>query len=140
MISLLKYNPRAKIIWAHNCGRSSAEIIRNLLTQHQNLICDLGNMCNIPPRGYGSGWPKKGPWTFLIEDGSGHLYPEMKELFGDFPDRFTIGMDVAHTKSLNQRNYRRRVDRFRKLLSELTPETARHLAYKNAEALFNINK
>lgn len=131
MRSLLKRHPKANIIWAHSCGRSSATLIRQMLAEHPNLFCDLGGMTNIG--GYGSGWPKQGPWTFLIEDSMGNLYPEMKVLYEDYPTRFLIGTDVAHTDRLV--DYTRRIRRFRQLLSQLTPATARRFAYENAEAL-----
>ncbi len=134
MASLLRSQPGAKIIWAHSCGRSSAAVIRQMLAQHANLYCDLGGMTNTG--GYGSGWPRQGPWTFLIENGSGTLLPEMKALYEDHPTRFLIGTDVAHTDRLV--DYLRRIRRFRQLLAQLTPTTARRLAYENAEALFGI--
>lgn len=131
MDSLLNYNPKTRVIWAHNCGRSSVEVIRKMLTGHPNLYCDLGGMLNA---GYGRYWPKRTPWMFLIEDGSYHFYPEMKTLYEAFPERFLIGTDCAHTPAL--KNYLKRVKRFRELLSELSPETARRLAFQNAEELF----
>ena len=132
MRSLLNRHPKANIIWAHSCGRSSATIIRQMLTEHPNLFCDLGGMTNTG--GYGSGWPKQGSWTFLIEDGMGNIYPEMKVLYEEYPTRFLIGTDVAHTDRLV--DYTRRIHRFRQILSQLTPATARRLAHENAEALF----
>jgi hypothetical protein len=131
MRSLLKRHPKANIIWAHSCGRSSATLIRQMLAEHPNLFCDLAGMTNTG--GYGSGWPKQGPWTFLIEDGMGNLYLEMKVLYEDYPTRFLIGADVAHTNGLA--DYTRRIRRFRQLLSQLTPATARRFAHENAEAL-----
>lgn len=136
MVSLLKSHPKANIIWAHSCGRSSARVIRQVLADHPNLFCDLGGMTNTG--GYGSGWPRRGPWTFLIEDGSGNLLPDMKALHEDYPTRFLIGTDVAHTDRLV--DYRRRIGRFRELLNQLTPTTARRLAYENAEALLIRNR
>ena len=134
MESLLTYNLEAKVIWAHSCGRSSAEIIHKMLSRHSNLYCDLGAMLNAPFAGYGRYWPKRTQWMFLIEDGSGHLYPDMKALYEELPDRFLIGTDCAHTSAL--KNYAKRIERFRKLLSDLKPETARRIAFQNAEKLF----
>lgn len=134
MRSLLEYNPKAKVIWAHNCGRSSTEIIGQMLTRYTNLICDLGGMLNASFAGYGRYWPRATQWMHLIEDGSGQLYPEMKSLYERFPDRFLIGTDPAHTPALA--HYENRIHRFRQLLSNLGPETAQRLAFKNAEALF----
>ena len=83
---------------------------------------------------YGRYWPKKTPWMFLIEDGSGNLLPEIKTLYEAFSSRFFLGTDPAFTPSL--RHYARRIERFRELLSGLKPETARRLAFENADAQF----
>jgi hypothetical protein len=71
---------------------------------------------------------------FLIEDGDGHLFPEMQALYETFPERFFLGTDPAFTPSLMA--YPRRIRRFRELLSGLTPETARRLAFENADEMF----
>jgi hypothetical protein len=134
MDTLLSYNQNMKVIWAHNCGRSSVEIIRNMLSRHPNLLCDLGGMQNASFAGYGRYWPKRTPWMFLIEDGSGNLYPAVKALFEEFPERFLLGTDCAHTPAL--KNYVKRIERNRKLLSGLKLETARRIAFQNAEELF----
>jgi len=136
MRQLLENNPAARIIWAHNCGRSSADIIRGMLARYPNLFCDLGGMLNGRFSPYGGYWPKKTPWMFLIEDGRGQLLPEMKELYEAFPKRFFLGTDHAFTRSL--RNFSRRIHRFRQLLSGLTPETARRLASGNADEMFRV--
>jgi hypothetical protein len=105
-----------------------------MLARYHNLSCDLGGMPNAPFAPYGGYWPKKTPWMFLIEDGNGELFPEMKALYEAFPDRFFLGTDPAFTPAL--RAYTRRIERFRQLLSGLTPETARRLAFQNANELF----
>lgn len=135
MKQVLETHPKTRIIWAHNCGRSSSEIIRGMLATFLNLSCDLGGMLNAPFAPYGRYWPKQTPWMFLIEDGSGNLLPEMKALYEAFPNRFFLGTDHAFTPSLRQ--YPRRIERFRELLSGLKPETARRLAFQNAEELFH---
>ena len=137
MTTLLAHNRKAKIIWAHSCGRSAAKAIRELLIKYPNLLCDLANMVrgvNPRGRGYGDYFPRQTPWIHLIEDGSGHLYDDMKKLYEDFPDRFLLGTDNAHTASLRQ--FVPRILRFRELLSGLTIQTAQRIAYRNAEELF----
>lgn len=138
MIRLLEKQPNTKFIWAHNCGRSSATQIRELLARFANLYCDLGGMTGDRKAGYGTYWPRQTPFIHPIEDGSGRLYPEMKELFENFSDRFLVGTDVAHTPALA--TYGQRIERFRQLLSQLTPLTARRLAYQNAERLFGLEE
>lgn len=55
---LMAENPGTRYVWAHNCGRSKAPVIRSLLSRFENLYCDLGGMTNVAT-GYGSGWPRK---------------------------------------------------------------------------------
>ncbi len=136
METVLTSYPRAALIWAHNCGRQSAEAIRWLLNAHANLYCDLGGMTDTRPFGYGTSWPRSTPWTFPIEDGRGRLLPGMKELFEQFPDRFMVGMDCYFTGAYQY--FPERVARFRQLLSELSPSTARKLAYENAERVLKL--
>ncbi len=136
MERLLKSYPATAMIWAHNCGRQSAEAIKRLLSSYPNLFCDLGGMTYTRLFEYGAGWPRRMPWTFLIENGWAYLFHEMKELFEQFPDRFMVGMDVYFYASYQF--FPERVFRFRQLLSELSPATARKLAYENAERLLKL--
>ena len=133
---LMAENPSTRYVWAHNCGRSKAEVIRNLLSQFPNLFCDLGGMTNVGT-GYGSGWPRMEEFTSLIER-KGVLFPEMKSLYEEFPDRFMVGMDVAHAPAM--RNYSRRVQRFRKLLEQLSPEARAKIAEENAVRIFKLTR
>ncbi len=132
---LLSTHPDAQVIWAHNCGRQSAAEIRRLLNGHPNLFCDLGGMTNTRD-GYGSGWPRTMPWTFLVDDPSGQLFPEMKELFEEFPDRFMVGMDVYFLNSYQF--YLPRALRFRRWFPQLEPTTAAKLAHENAERILRL--
>jgi Tat protein secretion system quality control protein TatD with DNase activity len=134
---LLGEYPRVRFVWAHNCGRSKASVISGILARHPNLFCDLGNMTNVGTTGYGIGWPRMEAFTALIEK-DGVLFQEMKALYEEFPDRFTLGMDVAHSSGNNPRNYSRRVNRFRELLGQLKPETATKVAETNAIRIFKL--
>ena len=134
---LLAEYPNVRFVWAHSCGRSKAPVIRRMLARHPNLFCDLAAMTNVGTTGYGTGWPRTEEFTALIEQ-DGVLFPEMKTLYEDFPDRFMLGMDVAHAPGNNLRNYSRRVNRFRELLGQLKPETARKLAEANAIRIFKL--
>lgn len=135
---LLRENPRARYVWAHNCGRSKAPVIRAMLEHHPNLNCDLASMTNVGKRGYGIGWPRMEEYNSLIEK-NGVLFPEMREVYEAFPDRFMIGMDVAHAPGVNPKNYGRRSKRFRELLAQLTPQTAAAFAERNAMRIFKLN-
>ncbi len=126
-----------RYVWAHNCGRSQAPVIREVLTRHPNLMCDLGGMTNIGKQNYGTGRPRMESYTALMEE-DGIFFPHMKQIYEAFPDRFTIGMDVAHARGMNRRNYSRRVNRFRKLLGQLSPSAAKLIAEGNALRIFKL--
>jgi hypothetical protein len=136
---LLREYSGARYIWAHNCGRSKATVIHNMLENHPNLYCDLASMTNVGKSGYGIGWPRMEEYTALIEK-NGVLFPEMRDVYENFPYRFMIGMDVAHAHGMNYRNYGRRAKRFRELLDQLTPQTAAAFAERNAIRIFKLNR
>ena len=126
-----------RYVWAHNCGRSQAPVIREMLTRHPNLMCDLGGMTNIGKQNYGTGRPRMESYTALMEE-DGMFFPPMKKIYEDFPDRFTIGMDVAHARGMNNQNYSRRVNRFRQLLGQLTPTATKLISEGNALRIFKL--
>lgn len=134
---LLSENRGTRYVWAHNCGRSHANASREMLFRHSNLWCDLGGMTNVGQINYGTGRPRMAEFTSLMEQ-DGVLLPEMKALYEEFPDRFMLGMDVAHAPGMNMRNYSRRAERFRELLGQLKPETARKFAELNAVTVFKL--
>lgn len=131
---LIKENPNTRYVWAHNCSRSKATVIRSIVSRHENLYCDLGGM-TAEATGYGTGWPRKEEFTSLIERG-GVLFPEMKSLYEEFPDRFMVGMDVAHAPAM--RIYEGRVKRTRELLEQLSPGTRAKMAEKNTIRIFKL--
>lgn len=134
MIHLVRTHPDTTFIWAHNCGRSSAEQITAMFSELPNLQADLGLMMNTGGEGYGSYWPRRTPWMHLIAEGDGVLLPEMKALFERFPERFYLGTDTAHARVYAF--YARRADVWRHFLSQLSLPTARKIAFENAERLF----
>ena len=136
---LLRKNSQVRYVWAHNCGRSKAPVIRAMLENHPNLYCDLASMTNVGKSGYGIGWPRMEEYSALIEK-NGVLFPEMREVYETFPDRFMIGMDVAHAPGMNYKNYGRRAQRFRELLAQLTPQTAAAFADGNAIRIFKLDR
>lgn len=136
---LLRENPRVRYVWAHNCGRSKPPVIRAMLGNHPNLYCDLSGMTNVGRSGYGTGWPRMEEYTALIEK-NGVLFPEMRKLYEAFPDRFMIGMDVAHAPGMTVENYGQRTNRFRELLAQLKPQTAAAFAEGNAVRIFRLDR
>lgn len=135
-VRLFEANPGTTFVWAHNCGRASADQIRRLLGRFPRLMCDLGGMMVTPSDlgGYGRYWPKRTPYIHLVQADSGKVYPEMLALFEDFSDRFLLGTDTAHTPAL--RFYKERVHAFRQMLSQMSPAVAKRIACENAERLF----
>lgn len=131
---LIAENPDTRYVWAHNCGRSKAAVIRRLLSNSPNLFCDLGGMTNAGT-GYGSGWPRMEEFTSLIER-DGVLSPEMKSLYEEFPDRFMVGTDVAHAPAIQ--NYSGRMQRFRELLEQLSAETRAKIAEQNVIRIYKL--
>lgn len=136
---LLQENTRVRYVWAHSCGRSKAPVIRAMLENHPNLFCDLSSMTNVGESGYGTGWPRMEEYNALIEQ-NGVIFPEMLEIYEAFPDRFTIGTDVAHAPGMNHKNYGRRIQRFRELLAQLKPQTAAAFAEGNAIKIFKLDR
>jgi predicted TIM-barrel fold metal-dependent hydrolase len=134
---LLVEYPTARFVWAHSCGRSQAAVIRGMLARHSNLYCDLSGMTNVGTYSYGTGWPRMESFTALIEQG-GVLVPDMKALYEEFPDRFMLGMDFAHVRANNLQSYYWHVSRFRELLGQLKPETAKKFAETNAIRVFKL--
>jgi hypothetical protein len=135
-VRLFEANPDTTFIWAHNCGRASADQIRRLLERFPRLTCDLGGMMVTPNDrgGYGRYWPKHTPYIHLVQADGGKVYPEMLRLFEDFSDRFLLGTDTAHTPAL--RFYEERIEAFRQMLSQMSPATAKRIAHENADRLF----
>jgi hypothetical protein len=112
--------------------------IQALLESHLALYCDLSNMTNTG--GYGSGWPRAELFTSKMEEGGRFLEPYQK-LILTFPDRFFVGMDVAHQSRWTMQRgntFEKRVQRTRELLGQLPIEFARKLAYENAMQLFKL--
>ena len=137
MKRLLRSEAETQFIWAHHCGRQNPEKLRQMLIQHPNLICDLGNMFNGPrtKASYGKQWPRPSEWIFPVQHDDGSIVPEVKLLFEEMPERFLgIGSDGAHTP--NFKHYEYRIKLLRVLLMQLTPDAARKIAFENAERLF----
>jgi hypothetical protein len=134
--ALIGSNPGTLVVWAHNCGRASADDTARRLRRFPNLMCDLGDMFNSPRRvgGYGRGGPRPSPHVHLVQDDGGRLLAPMRRLFESFPDRFTVGTDCAHTFWLDF--YRSRINQIRILLAQLSPRAARLIGRDNARAMF----
>jgi len=137
MQQLFEAHPQATFVWAHNCGRSSAQAIRRMMGRFANLYADLSGMVysgGPNPSGYGVYWPRRTEWIHLVVDDQGWVHPEMREVFQQFSTRFLIGTDTAHARVYE--NYANRLPRWRKFFAQLSSEAMHDIAYRNAERLF----
>ncbi|SRR5229473_1822462 len=146
MRRMLQEWPKTKVIWAHNCGRAPASQVAEFLKTFPRLTCDLAGMA-VPmphPFGWGTFGTRAGkdyrPNSHVtrIQDNDGTINPSMRDLFEQFPDRFIIGTDIAHPFAYSR--YNDVIIAFRRLLSQLSPETARKIGNDNAERLFGSAK
>jgi predicted TIM-barrel fold metal-dependent hydrolase len=105
--------PQARILWAH-AGFASPADIRTMLRKHRNLWCDL---------------------AFRSEHGAnGKLDPDWRALMLEFPDRFMVGTDTFTPERWPFIVEHARWSRA--WLSDLPPDVAERIAYRNGEALF----
>lgn len=110
---LFRQWPEARILWAHS-GFDQPARLREMLTKHENLWCDL---------------------AFRTDHGSGgKVGPEWRAVFLAFPDRFVVGTDSYTPERwpyvVEHANWSRA------WLKDLPPEVAERIAYKNGDAVF----
>ena len=136
MTKLLERHPEAIVVWAHNCGRSSATAIARMFTAHPGLHADLGGMVYSggQTEHYGSYFPRRTPHMHLLVDEVGQVLPDMMALLRSFPDRFVIGTDIAHARVYER--YFGHWPRWSSLFHQLPRDVARKLRFENAERLF----
>jgi len=142
MRRILQDWPKTKVIWAHNCGRAPASQVAEFLKEFPQLTCDLAGMSVPMPNPFGWGTfntsagndYRPNSHVTRIQENDGTINPSMRDLFEQFPDRFMIGTDIAHTFQYSR--YKDVIIAFRRLLSQLSPETARKIGNDNAERLF----
>lgn len=136
---LVEKHPEAILVWAHNCGRSSATDIAAMFQRYPNLYADLGGMVYSGPNveAYGVYWPRRTQWMHLVVDERGTLLPDMKALFERYSNRFVIGTDIAHARVYER--YLGHIPRWRHILSQLSPAAARNLAFGTANRLFRLS-
>jgi len=137
MQQLFAAHPQAIFVWAHNCGRSSAQSIAEMMDRHSNLFADLSMMVysgGPNPEGYGVYWPRRTEWMHLVVDDEGRVQQDMLDLFNRYSTRFMIGTDVAHARAYEF--YSRRLPRWRRFFAQVSEEAMHDIAYRNAERLF----
>ncbi|PYM90761.1 MAG: hypothetical protein DME04_21560 [Candidatus Rokuibacteriota bacterium] len=116
------------VIWAH-CGTwAHAALIRRLLQQQPNLLCELSwrDAVHLAKVQRGRGAEITGFRTKLAED--------WRELLEAFSDRFLVGTDAD---DLGQ--YKDIIDFYRKVLGQLSPEAAQRIGSGNAKRIFRLD-
>ena len=119
-------NRRARLVLSHCGSFTTAADARGVLERNANVSCDLSARGIPPLQGRAADYAvfdERGirlGWTKLIED---------------YPDRFVVGVDTVHSWD----EYDAVVRAIRSgLLARLSPDTARKVAYGNAQAWFGL--
>jgi predicted TIM-barrel fold metal-dependent hydrolase len=123
MERLLASDRRGTWLWAHTGHYAEPALVRRLLAEHPNLYCELSYRVSISPSR-----------TALAMDNGGRLRDEWRALIEDYPDRFVLGTDIGFASPAL---YSQHIAFWRLLLTQLSPETAAKLAYRNAERLLD---
>lgn len=132
MAHALRSYPKTTVIWAH--GGSRLAEISDFLRDHPNLYFDLSTL--HPP------WPLRGGRTHLAYRGV--IDRSWRELLEAYPDRFLLGFDFGTgfggtVQSTSLSAAREVGEFFQIVLTQLTPSTARKIAYENAERLYKFH-
>ena len=125
---LLSHNPRAKIVWAHECwdntGFRTVALSRRLLQAHPNLFMEL----KVDPLNPGLNSP-------LADGASGKVKPEWLKLLQDFPDRFVIGSDQHYPMPDNGPQ---RWQAVILLFNQLPPDLRRKIGVDNVARIYKL--
>jgi len=127
---LLDRNPTLKVLYSHT-AMTNPDNARRILETYPNV------MMSIKPMGPTSSWMNLEP----ILNSKGELYEDWAKLFEEMPDRFAIGSDAKFLRkgyALDQ--YGWIIEKLRLMLGNLSPETARKIAYDNAKKIFSIDE
>ncbi|MED5579770.1 MAG: hypothetical protein VX794_07015 [Nitrospinota bacterium] len=130
---LFKRYPHFKWVSVHTAMTSSSNV-RKILKTFPKLMMDF-NLKKSNKRGYNG-------WAYLSNPSNNRWepYEDWAELMEEMPNRFMVGTDTKFCQrgqTIGIRNYRKQLKRFRKFLGALSSETAKKIAYKNAEFFFN---
>jgi hypothetical protein len=110
---VMKQDPDARILWAHS-GFDRPEAVRAMLRKHRRLHADL---------------------AFRNDHASGgKLDPAWREAFVEFPDRFLVGTDTFTPERWHY--IVEHAEWSRGWLSDLPPEIAERIGWRNGETLF----
>jgi predicted TIM-barrel fold metal-dependent hydrolase len=123
MERLLRAHPDAALLWAHTGHFAEPDLLRRLLAEHPNLYCELSYRVSIA-----------GSRNGIPVDQGGRLRDSWRQLIEEFPDRFVIGTDLSWP---SPSQYEAHIAFWRRILEQLSPETAEKVAFRNAERILN---
>ena len=126
MVSAVGAHPKTRVIWAHTGSYLSTAQIAELLRQYANLDFDLSARNPLYARGRGGG----------LLSVFGGLDAAWRDLFEAFPERFYFGVDFLFAKHL--RAAAAIGEYARAIFTQLSPATARKLAYENAVRSYRL--
>ena len=109
---IFRQDPDARVLWAHS-GFTYPDAVRALLARHKNLWADLAYRNDYAPYG--------------------KLEPAWRQLILDFPYRFMVGTDTPSPERWYYVAEHAKISRT--WISELPPEVADNVAFRNAERL-----
>jgi predicted TIM-barrel fold metal-dependent hydrolase len=122
---------KAAVVWAHTGTFLPPAAIMDLLRTYPNLHFDLAiKNKRLRSDGY--------PILFGMT-----LREDWRQLFESYPDRFFVGFDfpgVGYSHGTRLETARESTEFIRAILMQLTPSTARKIAYENAQAMLAKGK
>jgi predicted TIM-barrel fold metal-dependent hydrolase len=119
----LKAVPAATLVLAH-AGSAGPAALEPLLARHANLVIDLSGM--------------HFQRTPALATEKGPLDPAWKALIEKYRDRFVMGIDVWAARLFEPAMLDRLMTWTRRVLGELSPETAERVAHRNAARLYRL--
>jgi predicted TIM-barrel fold metal-dependent hydrolase len=115
--------PAATLVLAH-AGSATPAVLDGLLARHANLVIDLSGM--------------HFQRTPALATEKGPLDPAWKTLIEKHRDRFVVGVDVWAARLFEPAMLDRLMLWTRRVLGELSPETAERVAHRNAARLYRL--
>ena len=123
-------HPDTTFIWAHS-GDTIPDNLRPYLEAHPNLLLDLSCRNDLEPF-------TTRPFELAdqrLNEADGAIQERWRDLLEEHPDRFLFGSDIGPAGRLEI--YGEILAYYRGIFAQLTPPTARMIAYENAQALFS---
>jgi predicted TIM-barrel fold metal-dependent hydrolase len=120
----LKAVPWATIVLAHG-GSATPAALDGLLARHPNLVVDLSGM--------------HFQRTPALATETGPLDPAWKAVIEKHPERFVMGIDVWAARLFEPAMLDKLMTWTRRILGQLTPETAERVGHRNAARLYRLD-